>query len=250
MFVRHLAETARSTLSALPATLTRFLPAACLLCECAVPGDQALCAGCAADLPRLGPACPVCALPTPGSQVCGRCLKKPPEFDQLRAPLRYAWPTNQLVSRLKFQARFAVLRAVAPVLTEIAALPDWADAPNSVIVPVPLAPKRLAERGYNQAQLLAETWQRLAGGQLRHGLIRVRETAAQVGQSRLARMRNVRQAFQADAAIVGEQDIVLVDDVVTTAATIRACAKALRAAGAKRVRVLALARALEPGADR
>ncbi|AVP96880.1 amidophosphoribosyltransferase [Ahniella affigens] len=215
-----------------------------------MPGDRALCDGCTADLPRLGPACPICALPTPSSQVCGRCLKKPPEFDQLVAPLRYVWPNSQLVSRLKFHAQLAVLRAVAPLLAEVSVDPEWADTSACVIVPVPLARKRLAHRGYNQAQLLAEAWQREAGGRLRHGLTRVRETAAQVGQSRLARMRNVRHAFVADPVIVREQDIVLVDDVVTTAATVRACTRALSQAGARRVRVLALARALEPGADR
>lgn len=233
------------------AVLDRLLPGACLLCEASITGDAALCVACHGDLPLLQHACPVCALPTLAeARVCGRCLKRKPEFERLFAALRYAWPANLLVSRLKFQGQFAVLRAIMPLLRELAAHPALTDAAHCLVVPVPLAKRRLASRGYNQAQLLAEAWQGVAGGELRHALMRVRETTAQVGQPRLARARNVRGAFVADRAQVQDQDILLVDDVVTTAATVRSCTKTLLQAGARRVRVLALARAWEPGADR
>ena len=115
--------------------------------------------------------------------------------------------------------------------------------PAAALVSVPLAPRRRRQRGHDQAALLAEGLGRAAGVQrLTRALRRVRETAPQVGHDRAARARNVADAFAASSAVEG-RDVVLVDDVVTTGATADACARALKAAGARSVLVVALARA-------
>jgi ComF family protein len=114
----------------------------------------------------------------------------------------------------------------------------------SVLVPVPLHPRRLRQRGFNQSQLLARALGRLAGLPVADALARRVETATQTGLSAAARRRNVEGAFRAvRPAAVGGRVVVLVDDVLTTGATARACARALRDAGASAVRLLTLARA-------
>ena len=110
-----------------------------------------------------------------------------------------------------------------------------------ILVPVPLHPSRGAERGFNQADLLAAAVARPLGLRVIGGLVRLRDTPPQTGLSAAARRRNVAGAFQSSRRFTG-LDVVLVDDVLTTGATARACAKALRRAGARRVGLLTAAR--------
>lgn len=130
----------------------------------------------------------------------------------------------------------------------IAAEPEYTPA-GGLVVPVPLAPERLAARGYNQAMLLARTLAELRGLRLApHGALRVRNTESQVGLSAQQRRLNVAGAFAGDRRLVAGQAIILVDDVCTTGATLDACAAALLAAGATQVLGLTLARARRPPA--
>lgn len=218
-----------------------LLPSTCLLCGAAGMRALDLCAGCLSDLARNEPACATCALPLPHAAIaCGACMRKPPRFIAAFAPYRYAYPIDGLIQRLKFGGDLAAGRVLATLLAR--ALPqDW--PAMDVLVPLPLARRRLRERGANQTHELARA---LPWPLDRHALQRVRETEAQTHLDAAQRRANVRNAFLADARVKGRA-VVLLDDVITTGATVRSAARALRRAGAREVRVLAVARAPRRG---
>ena len=198
-----------------------------------------LCGTCLAMMPRLEPPyCAVCAKPTP-SMFC-RCQDTPLAVDGVRAPFRMEGAARKAVHALKYSN----LRALAPELARLMAQHLEANPiPGDALVPVPLHPKRLRERGYNQAELLARSVGKLTGLPiLNEALARTRPSAPQVSlASREARARNVQDAFQCARSVEGLA-LILVDDVVTTASTVSACAAALKARGATSVWALALAR--------
>lgn len=200
----------------------------CYLCRGAAHGI--LCESCDADLPRLGPAhCPRCALASPGGAVCGRCLTQPPAYDATSAALAYAFPADVLVQALKFRGELAL----APVLGEIVAhcLSGGADC----IVPVPLSLERLRSRGYNQSLEIARRVAVLTGAHLAPGLCeRRRDTAAQMDLPLEERAKNVRGAFHCPG-IIGSATVAVLDDVMTTGATLDEIAATLKRAGATRV---------------
>jgi ComF family protein len=218
-------------------------PAACLLCGRSGAGDIDLCSDCVADLPRNDAACVVCAEPLASSaaaRACGECLRDPPPFISSFVPYRYAYPLDHLVRGLKFRNELACGRVLGElfsrcVLARGAALPE-------VIVPVPLAPRRYRQRGYNQAAELALAIQRCTGVAVKTDVVvRQRETAEQAGLDRKARRNNVRGAFTA-VAPVRARSVAILDDVVTTGSTVRELAAVLRQAGAQQVEVWSIAR--------
>jgi ComF family protein len=165
----------------------------------------------------------------------------PPAFDWARAGGVYAGPLREAVQRLKFARKPALARPLAALVLE-----QWAAVlpPADAVVPVPLARARERARGFNQATLLAERVARALGAPLRpRWLARGRDTAPQTDLDVARRRANVRGAFVAVPAVAG-LDVVVVDDVLTTGATAAECARALHAAGARRVGVLTVARAL------
>lgn len=200
-----------------------------------------LCAACRADLPRNDRCCARCAVPlaAPAAQ-CGHCQRRPPPFDAAFAPFRYDYPLDRLVQRLKFSADLAAGQVLGRLLArhlEAAALDCEA------LVPVPLHRARLRARGFNQAMELARPLARELGIACEPTwLVRSRETVAQTGLDARARRRNVRAAFAAHADVDGRR-IALLDDVATTGATARECARVLKRAGAARVVLLSVARA-------
>jgi ComF family protein len=199
----------------------------CFLCRGAAQG--VLCPACDADLPRLAlPLCPRCALASPGGALCGRCLAEPPAYDATVAALAYAFPADTLVHALKFRGELAL----APLLAEIL-LQRLPNERVGLVVPVPLSPERLRSRGYNQSAEIA----RRLGSRAPLELFlceRSRDTAAQSDLPWSERRRNVRGAFRCARPIPGGT-VAVVDDVMTTGATLDEIASVLKRAGAARV---------------
>jgi len=204
----------------------------CLVCGEPGAQDRDLCSACHAALPWLGTACPRCALPMPQDEVCGACLQHPPPLEAVHAVFDYTFPLDRLLPRLKFHGDFAAGHVLAQALAERCAALPRPDA----IVPIPLHRGRLRQRGYDQAMELATPLAHaLHLPLLARALQRRKTTTAQSRLDAAARQRNLRDAF----VVVGSQrlpaHVVLVDDVMTTGATLHAAARALRRAGVQRV---------------
>lgn len=233
-----LTRTFRAGLARLQAAL---LPWRCQLCG--APGQDGidLCHACDADLPRNRSCCARCALPLAhAAELRGECQRRLPPWDAAWAPFRYGWPLDRLESRFKFGADLAAGRTLA-MLWEPELMP--LEKPE-LILPVPLHPKRLRQRGYNQALELARPLAAAWHVPLRRDVLwRERDTAAQTELDRAARRRNMRGAFSLSANIALPAHIALLDDVMTTGATLAECTLQLKRAGVRRVDVWALARA-------
>jgi len=221
------------------------LPQRCELCA-GVSGTALVCGACMRDLPWLPRACPVCALPSGGS-VCGHCLSDPPAFDATIAAFLYAFPIDRLIHSLKYQGRLAlaewcadaILARREPANSGVRSRPDR-------LIALPLAVLRQRERGYNQALEIA----RVIGARtgiplLSRGFSRVRATPPQAALPWTERAKNVRGAFACDSDLSGLA-IALVDDVMTTGASLAEAAKVLKASGAVSVENWVVARTLPP----
>ena len=220
------------------------LPAACLLCG--APAVRAnLCAPCYDELPFLPPQrCPRCAAPTNAGEICGACLARPPRFERVLAACSYAFPLDRVIQRYKFSGYLAA----APLLAElIADEVRRTDARPDVIVPMPLSRERLRERGFNQSLELARILVRATGLPLSiGGCLRVRHGAAQSDLPWPERVRNVRGAFACVEDFSG-MSVAVVDDVLTTGATLDELASVLLKAGATRIEGWVAARTPTPG---
>lgn len=218
--------------------------------RCAVCGAwpaRPLCDACVSRFAQPQHRCATCALPLPaGTSVCGACLRTPPPLDACFAAVGYAYPWSGLVARFKFSGEPWWAQALAERMAGIAGLRQELDAAD-LLLPMPLAARRLAERGFNQALLLARRLDpRKVEAKL---LLRLRETGSQVALDRRARQANVGNAFGVDPLRVDEvrgRCVLLVDDVMTSGASLHAAAQALRQAGARRVGAVVLARTDEP----
>jgi ComF family protein len=223
------------------AKFTRFLPAQpCLLCG-ASSHDGLCCAACNADLPRLTDAhCPICGLPTLAGSICGQCLKQHPPFDHTVAAFSYQFPLDKLIQALKYRERLILVNFLADAVTQcITTRPDC-------IVALPLHPTRLRERGFNQSLLLARYISRhLDIPLLADACERVRNTPPQSSLPWKERDKNMRQAFACKpGADVRGKHVAVVDDVMTTGASIGELARALKKAGASEVSAWVVARTL------
>jgi ComF family protein len=199
------------------------------------------CNACDASLPYLNaPRCAICALPTLQGEVCGHCLSDPPAFTRTTAVFSYSFPLDKLVQTMKFGEQLALAHAFAQKIAKHIT-PD--NLPDCVIA-MPLHPARLKERGFNQSHLLASKLaHELNITLLPHACQRVRDTPAQSSLKWKERDKNVRDAFRCDVDLTGKR-IALVDDVMTTGASLDALAKAVKKSGATEIHTWIVARTL------
>ena len=207
----------------------------CLLCG-AESGPELLCPACIGELPALPESCPQCALPSPAAAVCGSCINRSPHFDATIALWRYEFPCDGLVQALKYRAQLALAGFFARSLAS-RPLPEV-----DVVLAMPLHAKRLAERGFNQALEIARGLARYRGTPIEpRGVLRVKNTPPQTELPYEDRAKNVRGAFLCELDLSGASVAVL-DDVMTTGATLNELARVLKRAGARRVENFVIAR--------
>jgi ComF family protein len=228
------------------AALARLaLPQCCELCV-APAGLALLCADCERALPRVASPCPRCALPSVGAAVCGACAAAPPPYAATIAAFAYAFPVDRLLQRIKYQGRLALAdwaggALAAAVVAGLAGRCDG-ERPDRVVA-LPLAPSRQRERGFNQAREIAVHVARRTGLPLAAPLRRITAGTPQTRLPWARRGSNVRGAFAVSSS-VDDARIALVDDVMTTGATLAEAARTLMKAGAKRVECWVVARTL------
>lgn len=228
-----------------------FFPSTCKICGKFLenPGEKIVCGNCLgrAEIHR-GEVCPVCGrfyhLRTDRSTICGDCLKERPSFEKHRAAGHYTGTLRQMIILFKYRQHESLKSPLAGLLLKNSEAKKILEGVD-LIVPVPLHPARQKERGFNQAELLAEELSRRVRLPVARGvLVKTRKTLAQVSLEAEERKRNLTGAFRVKKpGKIAGRVILLVDDVFTTGSTCRECSGALLEAGAREVRVLTLARA-------
>lgn len=222
----------------------------CAACDVRVPGGQPLCLACATTLVELGPACPRCAEPQAAAPAapCARCASAAWPLEAVVAPWRYGGELGRALRRMKFARQPHLARALAPLVAPFLGAVARAGGID-VLVPVPLHWRRLAARGFNPAQALTAAARRDARLDVPLDAVvlrRARATAPQTGLDAAQRAANLRGAFAVSPRhrrrVAGKR-VLLIDDVITTGATLAAAARALRDAGADAVLGFAVARA-------
>ncbi|MTI63227.1 ComF family protein [Methylophaga sp.] len=218
----------------------KLFPIPCLLCG--LPGLQGpLCRACTAELPLLGPACQRCAMPLESAQICGRCLQHPPVAEHCLSLYRYQAGIKRCITSFKFHQQLQFADFFAAQMSHLLAprkqLPDC-------LIPIPLHPLRLRQRGFNQAQEIARRLANSLDLSCQPELLqRIRYTRSQSQLSFKQRHHNVRQAFQCpDKAIPAH--IAIIDDVMTSGHTTAEAAKVLQKNGADTIEVWTIARAI------
>jgi ComF family protein len=242
------------------ALLDLIFPPICVVCgtDLKNEGDQqsmqwagqGMCRECIEGIPWLRPPyCPMCAKPISSAVVpshpCSECLLEPPPFESARALMIYREEIFPIIHRMKYGARPSLARFFGEVmLREFERV--LGDMEVDGIIPIPLHPRRLRQRGFNQAALMAKRIGRRLGIQVEErAFARTRWTEPQVGLSRARREVNVRGAFKVrQPEKIQDRQWLLVDDVYTTGSTLREAARTLKKAGAATVQVLTLARVL------
>ena len=217
-----------------------WLPSRCAICR-SWPSAP-VCETCIAHHAQPARRCQRCALPLPSGSLCGDCLKNPPPLDACLCATGYAWPWTDLIAQFKFQAQPGWARSLAMLMRSGDGVEDALDAADWVL-PIPLSRERLAERGYNQSWLLAKHLCRgKAQAQL---LLRTRDTPSQRTLPRRERLANLEGAFAVDPLRAHElrgKRVVLLDDVMTSGASLHTAARVLRQAGVQHIAAVVLAR--------
>ena len=218
------------------------IPCRCILCGEIVACGQAFCCNCETELPFNEACCARCAATIHSGELCGDCLRSPPPFDLAFAPLLYCYPLDRLIQQLKYAEDPAMGRILGGyiarelIATRSIPLPD-------MILPVALHRDRLRERGYNQALEICRAITRITGIPVDAELIsRQRPTPPQVGKSKKNRQQNMRNAFRLERQ-PHRDHYAIVDDVITSGATMRAIARLLREAGVDTIEIWSIARA-------
>ena len=226
-------------------SLLARLPSQCEVCR-AWPSRR-VCDACVARFAPPAARCGSCALPIPeGVARCGECVGDPPPLDACLAACTYAWPWPDCIAQFKFRGEAGWAGPLATLMRSVPWVEPALEQCDSVL-PMPMAPARLRERGFNQALELAR---RLAPAKTDAALLlRTRDTPAQIGLGRAERLRNLSGAFAVEplrASQLQGRRIVLVDDVMTTGASLFSAAQVLRTGGAAHITAIVLARTDPP----
>jgi ComF family protein len=239
---------------ALDSVLNIVYPENCFICAAPVSRRQdcGLCSSCWNKILALKigrPRCPSCGLPlnttnAESENLCGRCIIQLPAYSGARSFGHYEAEMSRMVQELKFYGRKKLATLLSPLMVSVF-YECWRRDSFDLIVPIPLHPKRKRERGYNQSELLARAIAAQTAITVNNrALIRIRSTLPQIGLSDSQRFENVRKAFKcSDAGKISGKRILLIDDVMTTGATVSSAAQTLMEAGCFRVSVLTAARA-------
>ena len=231
----------------LAALADRRWPNRCAVCRADTAGARAgVCANCIERHAPPRARCIHCAIGVPaGVTVCGACLRTPPPWSRAIAACDYAYPWDGLLTAFKFHAALDLAPALAELLAQRVEA-STGGPPAELLLPVPLAPARLRERGYNQAAVLAARLARRLGvPSAPRALLRLRDTLHQIDLPREQRAANMRAAFAVEPMALARlrgRRVALIDDVMTTGATLGALAEALRSAGCADVQAWVLAR--------
>jgi ComF family protein len=232
--------------------LELIYPPRCHICQCFLisggAGAGHICGDCFESLVKItSPFCPVCGTPfisrVEDDHLCGDCLKKRPHYDALIAPFLYEGGIMDAIHQIKYNGRTYITGSVGELAASFAK-ERFGDTNGFLLMPVPLHPKRLRERGFNQSLILARAIAANLDTEIDFlSLRRVRYTQPQTGLKKVERKRNVRGAF----GLAGRPDlkgktVILVDDVATTGSTLDECAKVLKKGGCEKVFCLVLAR--------
>ncbi|WP_251359130.1 ComF family protein [Kangiella sp. TOML190] len=218
---------------------------ACAFCQqdCAIYAASTICSSCREALIRQGYYCYQCGytLTSNSVQFCGACLKKPKQYQRLIAACDYEFPVDKAISEIKFNRQWHLARALSYLLLEkITQAYQDSSAPD-LLIPIPLHRKRLSERGFNQAELIAKRLaKRLQLPMDNKSLIRIKNTPHQIGLKAAQRRKNLKGAFVAQSNL--PTHIALIDDVVTTSSTISEATKACLTQGAEQVDIWCLAK--------
>jgi len=229
--------------------LDLLYPRNCVHCGAPSPEPMKyLCWDCLSDTPKVEPPfCAICGDPVAGDiqhdYACFACARETPAFDRARSAVRYEGAVGDALRALKYGNALWVVQDMAELLLACVRA-EYPGQPFDLVTAVPLHPVRRRERGFNQSALLGSAIARRLRMPFREGLIRrIRPTGTQTGLTAPQRTANVCGAFQVGLfARPAEQRILLVDDVMTTGATVNACAKALKKGGAAAVHVVTVAR--------
>lgn len=241
-----------------------LLPRECLLCRQSLADDEAICRWCVAALPGYHrQRCPVCAAPLEAAPSatepapptkCRHCCNPDAGLDRTWVVADYARPLSQVIQRMKYRRQWTIATTMGRLIAQHdaarPALPQWPE----ILIPVAMPPARLAERGYNQSLLIARAIGRawripVIANALSRADPSFKSPASQTSRSRRERLQALspnNNPFRANPALVNGLRVTLVDDVITSGATLRACTHALRTAGATRITALAIARTRAP----
>ncbi|HHB91961.1 MAG TPA: ComF family protein [Thioploca sp.] len=226
----------RYLLAQLKLNSKRFLLQNCFLCGAS--SNQLLCTACLFDLPYQTMVCSHCSKPLDSSKytenICRQCQQNPPSYNNIQVVFSYIYPIDKLISAAKFANNLAILHLLGKLMVEYLQFEPCPD----VMIPIPLHPKRLQQRGYNQSVELAKCIKSFTGIPLDYNVCqRIRNTRPQVGLSAQQRKANIQGAFKVNKISANWQHIVLIDDVVTTGNTVEELTKEFLQAGIQKVDV-------------
>lgn len=230
--------------------IKQLLQISCLVCRGPTLFSQSVCRYCLESCPIIEQPCRHCGIPilSGHQETCAQCLTTPPPYSQTHCAFAYSYPINHIIHRIKYSNQISLLKSITRPLTEIL-LERYRQQPwPEAIIPVPLHNKRLRERGYDQAMLLAKTLKqqiRQTEVNLNTKLVRrTRFTPPQQGLKARDRLKNIRGAFLLTSPAI-YRHVALVDDVVTTGATVSEIARLLLKEGVTQVDIWCLARTVK-----